>query len=91
VLIEAGALFESGLDKKCDKIVLLTANEHLLVDRICKRDHIDKDNAVLRLKAQMDIDYVKARSNLVLFNDGDIQILDYYCDLLLRKIKEWEL
>ena len=89
VFIEAGALFESGLDKTCDKVILLTANRDTLIKRILERDHIDVESANQRLNIQKDIQFLKSNSDMVLFNEGEQYVLQLFCDLIIKKINYW--
>ena len=43
VFIEAGALFESGLDKECNRIIMVTSSRDILIKRICSRDGIEEE------------------------------------------------
>ena len=44
--------FESELDKCCDYVIALIADEELKIRRICKRDNIDEQTAKSRLNIQ---------------------------------------
>ena len=57
IVIDAPLLFESGLEKCCDYVVSLIADEELKINRICKRDKIDKETAKKRLKIQQNNSY----------------------------------
>lgn len=52
IIIDAPLLFESGLDKICDKIIGVISNKELQIERIVARDNIDYEDAEKRLKAQ---------------------------------------
>lgn len=52
VLIDAPALFESGLDKKCRFVIAADAPDDVLVERITARDAISREAAEARLRAQ---------------------------------------
>ena len=89
VFIEGGALFESGLDKECKKIILLTASPDILVERICTRDSIDTDAAKLRLKSQIDHSFLISHSHLIFYNNRCQNDLKLYTDLIVSKVDEW--
>ena len=52
IIIDAPLLFESGLDKICDKIIGVISNKEIQIERIVARDNIDYEDAEKRLKAQ---------------------------------------
>lgn len=54
VLKEAALIFESGADKQLDVVIGVNCPEEIRLDRIMKRDHLDKNAASARIKGQMD-------------------------------------
>ena len=75
IVIDAPALFESGLDSVCDKTVFVTAAKALRIERVIKRDNISRGMAVLRVNAQHGDDFYESRSGFVL-NTGDGSDID---------------
>ncbi len=67
-IIDAPLLFESGLDKCCDYVIALVADEELKIRRICKRDGIDEETAKSRLKIQNEDSYYTEKSDFVIYN-----------------------
>ena len=59
--IDAINLFESGLDRLCDRTVAVTAPTELRVKRIMARDHITEQYARLRLNAQKQDEYYRGK------------------------------
>lgn len=66
--IDAIALFESGLDQKCDCTVAITAPEELRVKRIMAREGITEEYARMRIAAQKDESYFREHCDYVLHN-----------------------
>lgn len=53
IAIDAPLLFEANLQELCDKtIAVISEDRELQIQRIIKRDNIDKEHAVARLNAQ---------------------------------------
>ena len=48
IIIDAPLLIEAGLNKNCDYVIALIADDELKVKRICKRDNIDEETAKKR-------------------------------------------
>ena len=71
VIIDAPQLFESGLDKNCDYVVSVIANNDIRVRRIIERDHISEESAYARLNSQHDDSYFISRSDFVIYNSGE--------------------
>lgn len=83
VIIDAPLLIESGLNKICDIVISVIADESIKIKRICKRDNIEEKTAKERINAQAKNDFYIKNSNLVIVNNDD-------CDLekQVRDIKE---
>ena len=67
--VESAILFESGLDRLCDKVIAVTAPEELRIQRTIARDHIDINKVRARIRAQetaVDI----AHADYLVNNDG---------------------
>lgn len=84
VIIDAPLLFEAKLEKNCDFVVSLIADEELKIKRICKRDNIDKITAQKRLKIQHDNDYYIKKSDYVIYNSEDCN-LEKEIEKILKK------
>ena len=66
--LDAINLFESGLDRLCDRTVAVTAPTELRVKRIMARDHITEQYARLRLNAQKQDEYYRGKCDCELNN-----------------------
>jgi len=65
-IIEAIGLFESGLDKLCDKtIAVLSRKNH---ERIISRDGLEQEEATIRLEAQKGIEFYKNLADYIVEN-----------------------
>ncbi|NCC86374.1 MAG: dephospho-CoA kinase [Clostridia bacterium] len=87
VVIDAPALFESGIEKDCDIIVSVIANEDVRLGRILKRDCIDEEYARLRIKAQHNEEYYKSKSDIIINNDSSLDALKEQISELLTLIE----
>ena len=66
--LDAINLFESGLDRLCDRTVAVTAPTELRVKRIMARDHITEQYARLRINAQKQDEYYRGKCDCELNN-----------------------
>lgn len=85
-VLDAPALFESGLDKICSKILCVTAPRELRLLRICARDGIKEEQALERINAQPDDDYYKNGSDYFICNNGDEKLLASEVDRVIADI-----
>ena len=70
-VLDAINLFESGLDRLCDRTVAVTAPTELRVKRIMSRDHITEQYARLRVNAQKQDEYYRGKCDCELNNASD--------------------
>lgn len=70
VAIDAVALCESGMDKKCAFTVGVLADRERRIERIMARDNISSEYAALRIDAQQKDAYYKEHCTHVLWNNG---------------------
>ncbi|MBR5544139.1 MAG: dephospho-CoA kinase [Clostridia bacterium] len=68
VIIDAIALFESGLADLCNFNVAVVAPKEIRLERIMKRDSITKEKALERINAQKDESFFTSRADFVLWN-----------------------
>jgi dephospho-CoA kinase len=74
VIIDAPLLFESGFDKICDATICVTAPFETKLERIMKRDNLSLDDALARLKSQINDDELRARCDYEIDNSGNKDI-----------------
>jgi dephospho-CoA kinase len=88
VVIDVPLLFESQFDKLCDMILVVFTNEETQIERLMNRDHIDREDALKRIQAQMNI---KDKLFLADFKiDNSLSILETrkQFDMFLKKIEK---
>ncbi len=74
VFIDAALLFETGLDKYCDYVILIDVSLETRLDRIIKRDNITKALAYKKISSFSDSKEKKSKS-IVINNNGTIDEL----------------
>ncbi len=67
-ILDVPLLFESGLDRLCTATVGVVAAEDIIADRIMSRDNISQSDAALRLASQPNIEYYRARCDIIVKN-----------------------
>jgi dephospho-CoA kinase len=66
VLLDAPQLFESGLNKICDKIIAAISPRDILIWRITSRDKISKEDAEKRLNSQLPQEFFVENADYVI-------------------------
>jgi len=72
IIIDAPLLFESGLNNICNFTIGILAKKEIKIQRICKRDNIDKDTAEARLRIQKSDEFYKKNTDYIMENNGNI-------------------
>jgi len=75
-IVEAALIYEAGLDRLLDAVVVVDANEETKVDRVVKRDNISRTSVLDRMKAQMDSSTKLKKADYVIYNEGTLEELD---------------
>ena len=83
VLLDAPTLLESGLDRRCDAVIFVSAPYSVRLRRICARDGLTEAEATLRLQAQKADDYYLARADYTIANDEQVS-----CEEQVRSVLE---
>lgn len=87
ILLDAPTLFESGADKLCDIIISVTADSEIRKKRIIKRDKLTHEQAVSRMKSQLDESFFIEHSDYIIKNNNDIESAYRISEEIADKIK----
>lgn len=76
-------LFESSMQSLFDEVILVYVPEAVSLERLMKRNHLDAEQARVRISSQMNIEEKKKLANVVFDNQGDReqlkdQVQQYY-------------
>lgn len=71
IVLDAPALFESGAQKLCSKVVAVIADKNLRYERIRIRDRLTPEEADRRMAAQHPPGYYTQKADYALVNNGD--------------------
>ena len=79
-------LFEAGMEGLFDKIIFVSADENIRLERLMKRNGFPLDEAMARISAQKaENDKIK-QSDFVIFNNGNIDELFKQVQTLIKKL-----
>jgi dephospho-CoA kinase len=88
-IIDHPLLFETGLYKKCQKVVVVSAGTETTRARLKARG-ITEDDMARRLRFQIPLAEKEARADFVVHNDGTMKDLEGECLKLEAAIEKWE-
>ena len=82
-VIDAAALIESGIYRRCDLLAVVLAPPEVRLERILKRDGISREDALVRMAAQHPDSFYTDKADVVVYNDASHDL-----DTEIRKITE---
>jgi dephospho-CoA kinase len=68
IIREAAILFESGSNKDCDAVILVTAPKEVRIQRVINRDNTTREKVIERMNSQWDDEKKAAMSNYIITN-----------------------
>jgi dephospho-CoA kinase len=71
LILDIPLLYERGWENKTDFVIVADANLELRISRIEKRDSIDRDAAIQRMRSQIPLAEKVAKADFVIDNNGD--------------------
>ena len=74
------------MEKICDYVIAVVAEDQKKINRICQRDNITEELAKERLKIQNDNEFFVKKADFVIHNDGTLEKLETSLKEILDKI-----
>ncbi|EOX1264600.1 dephospho-CoA kinase [Campylobacter upsaliensis] len=86
--VEIPLFFESDFYQNLGKSVLIYAPKNVSLQRLMQRDELDKDEALRRIKSQMDIEKKREMADFVIENIGSYEEFRQNCVKFIKSLKE---
>ena len=83
--IDAIELFDGGLAELCQVTVAIIAPEEARIPRLMERDHITREAALQRIRAQKPESYFREKCDYILENDGNLAAFQEKCLAFFRE------
>lgn len=88
ILLDAPLLFEAGLEGRCDVVLLITADEDVRIERVCKRDGVTPEDVKHRITSQMGDNEKKKKADIIIDNSGTRAELEIEIEKVMKLIKK---
>lgn len=88
ILIDAPLLFEAGLDKECDLVLLIVADMDVRIHRVCARDGATPQEVRNRINSQMSDEEKIQRSHVIIDNSGSLEELEIQLETFLSEFSK---
>lgn len=79
-------LFEIGMDKDLDVVLVVAADEETQIGRLSKRDGLAREEALRRIASQMDLQEKIKAADFVIFNNGSVASLQEQVERIWDKL-----
>jgi len=89
IIFDVPLLFEIGIDKFCDKILVVISDYDIQLNRIIERDNIDKELASKIIKSQISNEERIKKADIVIENNTSLEELYEKVERFCEKI--WKL
>jgi dephospho-CoA kinase len=81
-------LFEAGFQDRVDYIVVVACSEETQIKRLTERDGMDRDEAIRRIRSQLELKKKINTADFVINNDGPKDFLEGQINILWEKLKD---
>ena len=88
VFVEIPLLFETKLEYLCDKIICVFVDELTQINRLMKRDGIEYEYTINKIKSQMPIEYKKEKSDYLIDSSLGFEETKKQIDVIIDLLKE---
>lgn len=75
-IVEAALIYEAGLDKVLDAIVVVDADEDKKIARVINRDGSSRESVLERMRAQMGPATKLRKADYIIYNNGTVEELE---------------
>jgi dephospho-CoA kinase len=84
VLVEAALIYEAGMDKELDAVIVVHADESQRVSRVQTRDGVPERDVRSRMTAQLDAAIKLEQADYIIYNNGTREELESNVQFLYR-------
>jgi dephospho-CoA kinase len=91
IVLDAPLLIETGLNRQVERVVLVYVDEATQIERLMKRDHLPREEAMRRIASQMPIEEKKRYADIMIDNRGSLKELEEQVERLFIKYQTGEL
>lgn len=87
IIFDVPLLFETGMDKMCEKIILVFVDKDIQIKRMIERDNIDRELAEKIINSQMSLEEKLKKSQIHIKNNGTLEDLKKKAENIYRELK----
>ncbi len=80
--LESAILYESGMDKLVNRVIVVTAPQEIRIQRVMQRDGISREKVLEWMSRQWSQDEIRQRADYEIINDGQADLNEQIEQLL---------
>lgn len=88
VILSVPLLIESGHFNYCDRIVVVNVDEETHINRLMERDEFSREEAIMRISAQMPLSEKIKYADYIIDNSGSIETTEKQVKEVLKSLKK---
>lgn len=85
--IESALLFDAGLDREVDIVIVVDADDEIRIRRVMERNKLSREQVLARITAQMPMAEQRSRASFVIRNDAGIEALTESTNTVAARIE----
>ncbi|MCX8110025.1 MAG: dephospho-CoA kinase [Syntrophorhabdaceae bacterium] len=89
LIVDGPLIFEKGLNKNLNKIIVVSAEDKIIKERLKLRG-MDEEDIDRRTSCQIPLKEKEKQADYVLYNNGTEKDLEVQIELLIDRIRKWE-
>lgn len=89
MFLDIPLLYEAHMEDLCDEIWVVYIDEQLQLERLMKRNQMEKETAKLRIHSQLSIEEKKKKADVVINNQTTLQALYQQIEKRLGELDEY--
>jgi len=86
IFISVPLLYETGMEKLCDKTILVCADENIRLTRLIARNNFSQEHALSRIKSQMPQEKKTELADFIIDNNSDLDSLKNQTEQILKEL-----
>jgi len=88
VIVEAALIYEAGMNKNLDAVIVVDADESERINRVRKRDVVSEEAVRSRMDAQLDAQKKMEKAEYIIYNHGTLADLEIKVRFLYSIFKQ---
>lgn len=86
IIVDAPLLLEAKMTDLVDEVWLVMVDEQVQTDRLMKRNHLSREEAIKRIKSQMSLEEKKEYAHIIIDNNNNISQLEKQVEYILKNL-----